>query len=304
MRRNWVVMLAAAAGACIGLLPSGGSPAAAAGSISIPTIKFCNGRHFNFSGNGCRPLGAPQTTFHSTVRTIFAYLSYSQWNGNHADQFQWYSPNGKLFHQDDPTPYTGSGPTTDCNYLSVAGTGADHLLGRWTFRVIVDGRPAASSAFQITAAANGKPTSAPVTPTAPATNCQFRATMAYYTWRLWRLFDRISKADDSDIPNGQDEVHTIRVSIDNEAQGIWDAVGRYEKTHRLPANWRISDQQMGRMVEDVYKSSSALEQDAINYEANTNPDGSTSVFFLSAPKAVQVGLADLNQLKILLNGTC
>lgn len=115
--------------------------------VAVGQVRFYNGSHFR--GKTCAPAGQPATVFRRSVKRIYTYVTYSRWNGRHADQFRWYSPNGRLYAQDRPLPYTGHGPTADCNWLGIRGSRAAHLPGRWTFTLIVDGRIARRVHFRI-----------------------------------------------------------------------------------------------------------------------------------------------------------
>lgn len=117
------------------------------GSIAVRNVAFYSGKYFRH--NPCTPSGAPKRVFKNTVRRIYTYVQYSQWNGRHTDQYRWYAPNGTLYAHDRAVPYTGRGPTSDCTWLSIAGFRASQLLGRWTFRLVVDGRVARIAHFRL-----------------------------------------------------------------------------------------------------------------------------------------------------------
>jgi hypothetical protein len=118
------------------------------GPITLQSIKFYSGKNFQF--NGCNVRGPEQHVFPNTVKHIYSYLTFSDWEGQHTDRDQWYSPNRKLYEQSDPYVHTDNGPESDCGQLTVQGTSAAQLVGTWTYRLIVDGQVAASRSFTIT----------------------------------------------------------------------------------------------------------------------------------------------------------
>ena len=146
--RGILVLLLVAGLPAIPLLPFGVALARGA-PVAVGQVRFYSGNHFR--GTTCAPTGTPASTFRSTVKRVYTYVTYVRWNGRHADQFRWYSPDSRLYAQDRPLPYTGHGPTADCNWLGIRGFRAAHLLGRWTFTLIVDGRVARRAYFRLTA---------------------------------------------------------------------------------------------------------------------------------------------------------
>jgi hypothetical protein len=120
----------------------------AAGRISLQRISFYIGKQFHLGP--CQPAGPPATRFPATTGRIYAFVQYSSWDGAHTDQYRWYTPNGRFYDQNPPLPYAGRGATNDCDYLSVAGTRAARLVGRWTFVLLIDGRPAGKATFDLT----------------------------------------------------------------------------------------------------------------------------------------------------------
>jgi hypothetical protein len=113
----------------------------------VQKVQFYEGKHFHH--NPCTPAGTPSHVFRSSVKRIYTYVTYSVWNGRHKDQYRWFGPNGKLYTHDKASPYTGQGPTTDCNWLAIKGFPAARMLGRWTFRLIVDGHKAKTAHFRL-----------------------------------------------------------------------------------------------------------------------------------------------------------
>ncbi|MBV9279649.1 MAG: hypothetical protein JOZ41_06170 [Chloroflexi bacterium] len=122
-------------------------PALAAGPIAVQNIRFFTGRHLHY--NTCAVVGPAQSVFRAAVGRIYALVAYSVWQGRHTDQFRWYSPGGRLYHQSPPTPYTTHGGTTSCNYIRVAGKSAASRLGTWTFADVVDGRVTRRATFRL-----------------------------------------------------------------------------------------------------------------------------------------------------------
>jgi hypothetical protein len=118
------------------------------GPITLQSIRFYSGKNFQF--NGCTVRGPEQREFPNTTNHIYSYITFSDWEGQHTDRDQWYSPDGTLYEQSDPFVHTDNGPESDCGQLTVQGTSAAQLVGIWTYRLIVDGQVAASRKFTIT----------------------------------------------------------------------------------------------------------------------------------------------------------
>jgi len=104
------------------------------------------GLYSNIGTSG--PAGAPQTSFPSTIPTIYAWATFSQWRGYHDVEFDWYDPNGNLYAiGTDKT--TANGPSSSQSSIDVAGQAAAKLNGQWTLEVSVDGKSVASQKFSL-----------------------------------------------------------------------------------------------------------------------------------------------------------
>jgi hypothetical protein len=151
LRYSWIPAVLVAASALAGTVlppaPGLALASAARGPVAVESIHFYSGKHFRH--NPCTPNGSPATVFPVTVRRIYTYVHYSRWDGRHADQFRWYAPDGKLYAHDKAVTYVGQGPTSDCTWLAVRGFPAARLLGRWTFKLVVDGRFARQAHFSL-----------------------------------------------------------------------------------------------------------------------------------------------------------
>jgi hypothetical protein len=113
--------------------------------VVVSSVKFYSGRHFHYAG--CTPAGAPSNRFASSTKRISVLLTYARWQGRHRDRDRWYEPSGRLYFQSNSVAYSGRGHARDCGYFDVAGTRAARLLGRWTYRLVVDGHEVAGSSF-------------------------------------------------------------------------------------------------------------------------------------------------------------
>ena len=122
--------------------------------VTVQSVTFYNGKHFKF--NPCNPVGASGSAFRNTARRIYVDVEYSDWEGTHVDQYNWYSPDGKLYAQDTSSPYTSHGATTGCDYLDVSGTNASSHLGEWTVRLLVDARVVKTGSFTLAQGAPGR----------------------------------------------------------------------------------------------------------------------------------------------------
>jgi hypothetical protein len=122
--------------------------------VIVQSVTFYNGKHFKF--NPCNSVGASGTTFRNTARRIYVDVEYSDWEGTHVDQYNWYSPDGKLYAQDTSSPYTSHGATTGCDYLDVSGTNASSHLGPWTVRLLVDSHVVKTGSFTLAQGAPGR----------------------------------------------------------------------------------------------------------------------------------------------------
>lgn len=113
------------------------------GDISLQSVDF----YTDVNSNG--PVGTPQTTFSSSIATIYAYATFSSWQGNHEVTFNWYAPNGSLYqHYTDAS--IDAGPADSYDGLDVAGQDAAKLQGQWTLTMVVDGHVATSKSFTLT----------------------------------------------------------------------------------------------------------------------------------------------------------
>jgi hypothetical protein len=119
------------------------------GPVGVRTIRFYSGRHIRCPKGDCRPTGAPATVFRNTVARIFAFVRYRTWQGTHRDRYQFFAPNGRRVFDDLTSPYTSHGPTTGWDYISIARTRNATYLGRWTFRLLVDGRVYRAKTFSL-----------------------------------------------------------------------------------------------------------------------------------------------------------
>jgi hypothetical protein len=116
--------------------------------VVVSSVRFYSGRHFHYAE--CAPAGPPSNRFSASTKRINVLLTYSRWQGRHRDRDRWYDPSGRLYFQSNAVAYSGRGHTKDCGYFDVAGTRAARLLGRWTYRLVVDGHEAAGSSFVLT----------------------------------------------------------------------------------------------------------------------------------------------------------
>lgn len=152
-RRPFVPTVLAAAGliASFGLPGSTSTVTAAAprGPVAVQSVQLFDGKSFHF--NPCNPAGTPQAVFPNTVKRIYAYASFSTWQGRHRVRFKWYLPSGKLFDPGKPATFSDNGPTVTCDYLSVSGYQAADHPGRWTMHLFVDRRVVMITPFTLTA---------------------------------------------------------------------------------------------------------------------------------------------------------
>jgi hypothetical protein len=118
------------------LISRKGPPAEALGSVTLSRVQFYSGKHFDFGS--CAPRGKPSHSFPNTIKHIYNYVAYSNWQGKHQDRDKWYTPRGKLYFGSKPYSYKGKGAASDCGSLRIAGTSASGLLGKWTYKLYVD----------------------------------------------------------------------------------------------------------------------------------------------------------------------
>lgn len=117
------------------------------GPVAVGAISFYNGRNFHF--NPCNPSGLPTTVFPNTVGRIYAYIRYVDWQGTHRDRYRWFTPSGRLYDDTKTAPYTAHKGFQACGYLPISGTAAASKIGRWTFQLLLDGRPVQVAYFTL-----------------------------------------------------------------------------------------------------------------------------------------------------------
>jgi hypothetical protein len=90
----------------------------------------------------------PATAFGTGANYINAVVVYQTWQGFHRVTFMFYAPNGKLNKK-----YTDAakdhGSTRDCAWIGIAGHARARMLGRWTVKVVVDGKQTLIGHFRL-----------------------------------------------------------------------------------------------------------------------------------------------------------
>jgi hypothetical protein len=125
--------------------------ATASDSLPAPTLSF----YTQGSQDTC-VLTGETTSFPNTIPEMFVKALFSDWQGNHQIDYEWYAPDGSLFYN---TAYSGTdlGSAVLCAWMTIGDTDAATLPGTWTLRLRIDGQESVSATFSLTDAVTPDP---------------------------------------------------------------------------------------------------------------------------------------------------